>query len=92
MVTARSSGAGIAPLRPSTARMSSSPPLSAREVEVLRLIASGRTNRSIAAELVLSEKTVQRHVSNILTKLGVGSRTAAAAYAFAHRIGGGTTR
>ena len=41
----------------------------------------------IAAELVLSEKTVHRHVSNIFTKLGVGSRTAAAAYAFEHGIG-----
>jgi DNA-binding NarL/FixJ family response regulator len=49
------------------------------------LIAAGRSNRSIAAELVLSEKTVHRHVSNILTKLGVDSRTAAAAYAHTHR-------
>jgi len=66
--------------------------LSPREVEVLRLIAAGRTNRSIAAELVLSEKTVHRHVSNIFTKLGVGSRTAAAAFAYEHGISSVTTR
>jgi DNA-binding NarL/FixJ family response regulator len=52
---------------------------------VLGLIAAGRSNRSIASELVLSEKTVHRHVSNILTKLGVESRAAAAAYAYKHR-------
>lgn len=56
--------------------------LTAREVEVLRLVAAGRSNPQIAAELVLSEKTVARHLSNIFGKLGVASRTAAAAYAF----------
>lgn len=56
--------------------------LTAREVEVLRLVASGRSNPQIAAELVLSEKTVARHLSNIFGKLDVASRTAAAAYAF----------
>ena len=56
--------------------------LTPREVEVLRLVASGRSNQQIAAELVLSEKTVARHLSNIFAKLDVGSRTAAAAYAF----------
>jgi DNA-binding NarL/FixJ family response regulator len=56
--------------------------LTAREVEVLRLVASGRTNRAIAAELVLSEKTVARHLSNIFTKLGLSSRAAATAYAY----------
>ncbi len=56
--------------------------LTGREVEVLRLVASGRSNAQIAAELVVSEKTVARHLSNIFTKLDVGSRTAAAAYAF----------
>ena len=57
-------------------------PLSAREVEVLRLVAAGKTNRDIATALFLSEKTVARHVSNIFTKLDVSSRTAATAYAF----------
>ncbi len=56
--------------------------LTAREAEVLRLVATGRSNAQIAADLVLSEKTVARHLSNIFTKLGVGSRTAATAYAF----------
>ena len=60
--------------------------LSPREVEVLRLLAAGRSNRTIAAELVLSEKTVQRHVSNIFGKIDVSSRTAAAAYAFEHGL------
>jgi DNA-binding NarL/FixJ family response regulator len=48
----------------------------------LRLVASGKANRVIAAELVLSEKTVARHVSNILGKLGLSSRAAATAYAY----------
>ena len=56
--------------------------LSLRELQVLRLVAAGKANRSIADELFLSEKTVHRHVSNIFTKLGVGSRAAATAYAF----------
>ena len=60
--------------------------LTGREIEVLRLVASGRTNIQIAAELVLSEKTVARHLSNIFAKLDVSSRTAAAAYAFEHRL------
>jgi ATP/maltotriose-dependent transcriptional regulator MalT len=60
--------------------------LTARELEVLRLVASGRTNRAIAQELVLSEKTVARHLSNIFTKLGVSSRAAATAYAYRHDL------
>lgn len=60
--------------------------LTPREVEVLRLVAAGKTNPGIAAILVLSEKTVARHLSNIFTKLGVTSRTAAAAYAYQHHI------
>lgn len=60
--------------------------LTVREVEVLRLVASGRSNSQIAAQLVLSEKTVARHLSNIFTKLDVTSRTAAAAYAFEHDL------
>jgi DNA-binding CsgD family transcriptional regulator len=60
--------------------------LTPREVEVLRLLASGRSNAQIANALVLSEKTVARHLSNIFSKLDVGSRTAAAAYAFEHGL------
>jgi DNA-binding CsgD family transcriptional regulator len=60
--------------------------LTAREAEVLRLVASGQSNAKIATELVLSEKTVARHLSNIFGKLGVESRTAAAAYAFEHQL------
>lgn len=60
--------------------------LTVREVEVLRMVASGKSNPAIAAELVLSEKTVARHLSNIFTKLDVSSRTAAAAYAFDHGL------
>ena len=61
-------------------------PLSAREVQVLRLVASGKTNRAIAGALGISEKTVARHVSNIFTKLGVSSRAAATAYAYQHDL------
>jgi DNA-binding NarL/FixJ family response regulator len=49
---------------------------------VLRLVAAGRTTKAIAAELVLSERTVDRHLSNIFAKLGVSSRAAATAYAY----------
>jgi len=61
-------------------------PLTAREVEVLRLVASGLTNRAIAGELYLSEKTVARHLSNIFAKLDLPSRAAATAYAYQHRL------
>lgn len=60
--------------------------LTGREVQVLRLVAAGKTNRAIAADLVISEKTVARHVSNIFTKLGVSSRSAATAYAYEHGL------
>jgi DNA-binding CsgD family transcriptional regulator len=60
--------------------------LTARELEVLRLVAAGKSNKAIAAELVLSVRTVERHVRNIFMKLGVSSRTAAAAYAYDHRL------
>jgi len=60
--------------------------LTSRELEVLRLVAAGKTNRAIAAALSLSEKTVERHVSNICTKLDVPSRTAATSYAYEHRL------
>jgi DNA-binding NarL/FixJ family response regulator len=60
--------------------------LSARELEVLRLVATGKTNRLIARELCLSEKTVDRHVSNIFDKLNVPSRAAATAFAYEHKL------
>lgn len=60
--------------------------LTPREVEVLRLVATGRTNRAIAAELFLSEKTVARHLSNLFTKLDLPSRAAATAYAYEHHL------
>jgi DNA-binding CsgD family transcriptional regulator len=67
-------------------RASGAGPLTAREVQVLRLVATGMTNRAVAAELFLSEKTVARHVSNIFSKLGVSSRAAATAYAYQHDL------
>lgn len=60
--------------------------LSPRELQVLGLVAKGSTNREIADELALSVKTIDRHVSNILTKLGVPSRTAATAFAYEHGL------
>ena len=63
-------------------------PLSARELEVLRLVAEGLTNRGVAVELVISERTVAHHVSHILRKLGLPSRAAATAYAYEHGLVG----
>lgn len=60
--------------------------LSSRELEVLRLLARGKSNREIASDLVISEHTVARHVQNIFTKIGVSSRTAAGAFAFEHEL------
>ncbi|MET9379304.1 helix-turn-helix transcriptional regulator [Streptomyces sp. NPDC002992] len=60
--------------------------LTGREAEVLRLVAEGRTNKDIAHALVISEHTVARHLNNIFAKLGVTSRTAATAYAYAHGL------
>jgi DNA-binding CsgD family transcriptional regulator len=60
--------------------------LSERELEVLRHLAAGETNKAIAAALVVSVRTVDRHVSNIFAKLGVSSRVAATAYAHEHRL------
>ncbi len=60
--------------------------LSTREVEVLRLLAAGKTNRAIAGDLGISERTVDRHVSNIFTKLDISSRSAATAYAYEHDL------
>ncbi|HEU5475078.1 MAG TPA: response regulator transcription factor [Actinophytocola sp.] len=62
------------------------PALTAREVEVLRLIAAGATNREIARKLAVSEGTVKNHVSSILTRLGLRDRTQAAIYAHDHRL------
>jgi DNA-binding CsgD family transcriptional regulator len=61
-------------------------PLTARELHVLQLISTGCTNKAIAAELSVSERTIDRHVTNILTKLDVPSRTAATAYAYDHKL------
>lgn len=60
--------------------------LSAREIEVLRMVAGGKTNREIAAELVISEKTASRHLENIFRKIDVSSRAAATAFAFKHDL------
>jgi len=60
--------------------------LTAREIQVLGLVATGKTNRAIAATLGLSEKTVARHLSNIFTKLDLSSRAAATAYAYRHHL------
>lgn len=60
--------------------------LSARELEVLRLVAAGKTNREIAAALVISEHTVARHLQNIFAKLRITSRVAATAFAFEHDL------
>ena len=60
--------------------------LTARELQVLRLIATGRTNKQIARELSLSEKTIDRHVSNIFAKANVASRAAATAFAYEREL------
>jgi DNA-binding CsgD family transcriptional regulator len=75
-------------LEQTTAKARSDPAgsLTAREVEVLRLVAAGKSNRLIGAELHISEKTVARHLSNIFTKLDLESRTAATVYAMEHKL------
>src|SRR5205823_11363079 len=60
--------------------------LTAREVEVLRLIATGQSTREIAAALVISEATVTRHVTNLYGKIGARGRADATAYAFRHQL------
>ena len=78
--------------RPGPARCAGAGPerdphgLTAREVEVLRLVAGGSSNREVADALVVSEHTVARHLQNIYAKLGVSSRTAASAFAFEHGL------
>lgn len=68
------------------AASTASHPLTARELQVLRLIIAGKTNKAIAASLFLSERTIDRHVSNIFRKFDVPSRAAATAYAYDHRL------
>jgi DNA-binding NarL/FixJ family response regulator len=65
--------------------------LTAREIEVLRVLATGKSNREIADELFLSPKTVARHLSNIFAKIGTGSRAAATAYAYDNGLMGRST-
>lgn len=60
--------------------------LTKREIEVLKLVAFGKTNRDVASELFISEKTVARHISNIFNKLDLSSRAAATAYAFKNQL------
>jgi DNA-binding NarL/FixJ family response regulator len=60
--------------------------VTARELQVLRQVATGKTNREIAEALSISEKTVARHLSNIFTKLDLPSRAAATAYAYQHHL------
>jgi DNA-binding CsgD family transcriptional regulator/tetratricopeptide (TPR) repeat protein len=72
--------------QPTRARSEPVGSLSEREAQVLRLLASGKTNRHIAEELFISEKTVARHVSNIFDKLGVSSRSAATAWAYQRNL------
>jgi len=85
-------GLGAAPDLARLDAAASSPPagddhgLTARELEVLRLVATGKTNKAIAQQLFLSEKTVDRHVSNIFNKLDVSSRAAATAFAYQHEL------
>lgn len=65
-------------------------PLTGRELQVLRLVAAGKTNKLIARELFVSEKTIDRHVSNIFSKIDVASRAAATAYAYEHGLVSGS--
>jgi DNA-binding NarL/FixJ family response regulator len=68
------------------AAVSPPPDVTAREIEVLRLIAQGATNREIATQLVISEGTVKNHISNMLSRLGLRDRTQAAIYAREHGL------
>ena len=72
--------------QPNRGRSEPAGSLSEREAQVLRLIASGKTNRAIAEELFISDKTVARHVSNIFDKLGVSTRSAATAWAYQRNL------
>jgi DNA-binding CsgD family transcriptional regulator len=74
------------PASPAVNTPASTHGLTARELQVLRLVAQGKTNRAIAGELGLSEKTVDRHVSNIFNKVDVSTRSAATAFAYQHQL------
>jgi DNA-binding CsgD family transcriptional regulator len=76
----------LAALPAGTARAGRAAGLTGREIEVIRLVAAGASNRAIATGLFLSEKTVARHVANIYAKLGISSRAAATAYAYEHQL------
>jgi len=78
--------ARLAPLVRPPVSAASSTGLTGREIEVLRLVATGITNAAIASRLGISERTVDRHVSNIFTKLDLSSRAAATAYAYQHKL------
>ena len=67
-------------------------PLTPREIEVLQLVASGAANKEIAAQLSITERTARTHVSNILGKLGLASRTQAALWAVEHKMLGPAKR
>ena len=83
----RNLGAAAAGQRPAGQPAAAAPAgLTAREIQVLRLVATGKTNKLIAKELFLSEKTVDRHVSNIFVKIDVASRAAATAYAYERHL------
>lgn len=78
---------GVSPLaRPAEDEEGPDHTLTDRELEVLALLATGITNQEIADDLYLSVKTVDRHVGNILTKLGVATRTAAVSFAYQHEL------
>ena len=84
-------GLGAVPGLAQAERIGAAPPkpaggLTPRELEVVRLVAAGQSNRAIAAQLGISQKTVARHLSNIFVKLGLSSRAAAIAFAYEHRL------
>ena len=71
---------------PSARRADNPEALTTRELEVLRLVAAGRSNREIADELVLSVRTVERHINNLYTKIGARGKADATTYAFRHGL------
>ncbi|MGY2004420.1 response regulator transcription factor [Blastococcus sp. SYSU DS1024] len=72
--------------RPEPAPPDAAAGLTPRELDVIRLVAAGRTNREIAEQLVISDKTVARHLHNVFTKLALPNRSAATAYAYEHDL------